>query len=422
MLNMWMPVIAAYNYLNDLLVKLLGWSLRDGWWTGQPDGFERCAHRQRVLMGVIDPNTTWTSLDTYALRHVSYEDPVAAVLEDDRVSLMGLTTEKAYFAVVPRGTDVYDIRGTFVTRVQFANARELITMSLPNFVKLSKELDGKSKAKILLLSNTSRCGSTLLTAMLEGLDHTVCMSEPDFLTHISILGNSLSVPVEHVLRAGFVLQCKPLCERTVELFVVKTRGFSVGLVPSVAKACPHVRHAYQFRNPRGTIMSNCGLLSVSRWKSVLPAMADHMTVDGSNHVSDIHDLTEKVLENLTPVGLNSAFWALNVLCFKESRDLLKIDVLPVSYEELLKDPEELIRKLVAHCGHQHSGSMDKCLEAMSRDSQENSVLSQEKLKKSKRLEKFTEEEELVINSNFEKLGLPPLEFYLQTFKGTTPAT
>ncbi len=416
-LEFWLFLIWAYNWLNDLASKVLGYSLRDGWsGSAVGDGFDRCAKRHRILLRAMEPFCFCTSTKNFALRYVSHEDPVETVLGDDRVSLMGVTPNAAFFAVVPDGVDVYDSReGAFVYSTQFDKAEELITMSLQNFLKLGEKVD-VGHAKVLLLSNTSRCGSTLLTSMLEGLGQTQTVSEPDFLTHVSYYdGMRLRIPVEDILRVGFALQCKPLQSREVNFFVLKSRGFSAGLIPAVAKACPHVRHAFMFRNPERNIASIISMEKSVPWKKLLPMMMRHLTLEGSAFEAAIHEFAKEIDKNFTSVGFSSIIWGIMVLCFKESRDRFKIDIFPVSYDELLGDSIKIIGDLTDYCGYGRQGGLDKCLEALSRDSQANTSLSQKKLRKSKKKGGFTEEEKGVINRNFKKLGLPPVEQYMEIF-------
>ena len=47
-------------------------------------------------------------LDQYVLRHVGYEDPVKAIAQDPKVTLVSFHKEHAVFVAVRDGFDVYD--------------------------------------------------------------------------------------------------------------------------------------------------------------------------------------------------------------------------------------------------------------------------------------------------------------------------
>ena len=63
---------------------------------------------------------------------------------------------------------------------QYNLCSELIRMPNESFLRLADEL-GDPMGKIVILSNTGRCGSTLLTQLFEQLPKTVAISEPEVL-------------------------------------------------------------------------------------------------------------------------------------------------------------------------------------------------------------------------------------------------
>jgi hypothetical protein len=73
--------------------------------------------------------------------------------------------------------------GAFTCNVLYERCTELITVPLKFVLQLADGLQG-SQPQIVLLSNTSRCGSTLLTQMFEAVLRTVTISEPSFLVNI----------------------------------------------------------------------------------------------------------------------------------------------------------------------------------------------------------------------------------------------
>ena len=70
--------------------------------------------------------------------------------------------------------------GPFMYINQFNLCSKLIRMPLESFLQLAEEV-GDPKGKLVILSNTGRCGSTLLTKLFEELPNTVSISEPEVL-------------------------------------------------------------------------------------------------------------------------------------------------------------------------------------------------------------------------------------------------
>ena len=118
---------------------------------------------------------------SYHCRHVRYTHPDAVLASN--VTLLNIDEKFAVFAVVDTESkeDVLkNSSGPFMYINQFNLCSELIRMPLESFLQLSEEV-GDPKGKLVILSNTGRCGSTLLTKLFEELPNTVSISEPEVL-------------------------------------------------------------------------------------------------------------------------------------------------------------------------------------------------------------------------------------------------
>ena len=130
--------------------------------------------------------------------------------------------------------------GPFFYTVQYRKCTELIIVPLKFFVQLADCLP-KTRPKLILFSNMGRCGSTLLTQMLEAVPGTVTMSEPSFLTGFvsskwnSELSREVSFSRPEMLAAGLKLQCKALNRPEVVFVVIKTASMMVSLAGDVAR-------------------------------------------------------------------------------------------------------------------------------------------------------------------------------------------
>ena len=432
--NMFLKLVTAYNWINFLAVRLTGYSLRDGWIKDNCDSnFRKSAHRYRILfrhdLYFGDPLFGFSD-EHFALLHQTWEDPVSSILEDEQATLYGLTRTHAIFAVVTSGENVYDFNvGPFVPANQLKLAKELVYIPLEHFVKLSAMVpDFDPNVRVLLLSNTGRCGSTLLTKMLERLDGRVLsMSEPEFLNKICHLRKQLTVPLDDLLRAGFKLQInkKGTVRKGVRLVVFKSRSSPVQLIPDVARAVPEVRHAYMYRNPRNNIASTASLFKAicktgnpetnPKDVRVYDMRLEPMIIEEMQNEVAIRAVIADLEGNFTDTRFQAAFWALNVLCFLESRRR-SVDVISLSYEELVENPSMTLTKLLEHCGMSPLPPLEGALHAMGEDSQKNTNWSRESLKNKKKPAGFTPEEEQEINDVFRKCGFPPMDQYTKIFQ------
>ena len=135
-------------------------------------------------------------------RHVRYTHPEAVLASN--VTLMNVDAEFAVFAVVqgPNKDVLNHTTGPFMYINQFKHCSELIRMPIESFLQLADQI-GDPKAKLVILSNTGRCGSTLLTQLFEELPKTISISEPEAFmafTHESTFDD------EHPERRAQILQ------------------------------------------------------------------------------------------------------------------------------------------------------------------------------------------------------------------------
>ena len=124
--------------------------------------------------------------------------------------------------------------------MQYRKCTELIIVPLEFFIQLADCIP-KTRPKLILFSNMGRCGSTLLTQMLEAVPGTVAISEPSFLTGFvasnwnSGLSREVSFSRPEMLAAGLKLQCKTLNGPGVEAVVIKTASMMISLAGDVAR-------------------------------------------------------------------------------------------------------------------------------------------------------------------------------------------
>ena len=114
-------------------------------------------------------------------RHVRYTHPEAVLAPN--VTLLNIDDRFAVFAVVNSSLKKDVLKnesGPFMYINQFNLCSELIRMPLESFLQLADEI-GDPKGKLVILSNTGRCGSTLLAKLFEDLPNTVSISEPEIL-------------------------------------------------------------------------------------------------------------------------------------------------------------------------------------------------------------------------------------------------
>ena len=205
----------------------------------QNKSYETCAHVQSIW-------TRYTVADIFAGNKANFISTHDMFTHPDyllanNVSLFDVTPEEAVFVETDHTVDIYNSDvAIFVRIAQYNYAKKLITMPLWAFHTFADNL-GDPKGKAILLSNTGRCGSTLLTQVFESTEECVCISEPGYLA--SFCMNPQLFPTGDLAKlvcSAIRVTCKPLSDRHYSTFVIKTASLSLGLVPILVKEMPQV--------------------------------------------------------------------------------------------------------------------------------------------------------------------------------------
>ncbi len=120
----------------------------------------------------------YKDLSNYLFMHERYVHP-NYVLKHENVNLFYFTQTHAIFAITDYSrSSVYDTKSfPFFHIAQRKLAQKLIIMPIASFHQLSKET-GDPKVSIGMFAMTARCGSTLISQIMNRVPHTRSMSEP----------------------------------------------------------------------------------------------------------------------------------------------------------------------------------------------------------------------------------------------------
>lgn len=218
--------------------------------------------------------------------------PLECVLADN-VSLYCISDAEAVFVEVPPGCDVYAgsrAPSPFLFDTQFEYAVRVIRMPLHAMLRLASQIE-LDPPSVLILSNTTRCGSMLLCDMLESVPAMRVLREPDALTCMLMLGAHSLDTQRAILRAVLRMLCKPSRaarapaavaagagsnggnarrqEGTPQLRVaIKPRGHCIKFLKLLADAVPGCRHLFLYRD---------GLLTAQSMTRAFTSEAAHLT-------------------------------------------------------------------------------------------------------------------------------------------------
>ena len=196
-------------------------------------------------------------LANFILRHESFCHP--EIVLGDSVTLMAIDDESVIFAVC-EDTQVHSHQvGPFFYINQFRHCTKIIRIPIRHFITLMQSERVREDVRdlqLVLLSNTGRCGSTLLTQLFEDLvPGTVSISEPEILMPFVSRDVFRGRERSKLLRACVDVLCasakreKQRDEVRVRYVVIKPKAHAIALTTELTEIYPGIMHLYLFRHP-----------------------------------------------------------------------------------------------------------------------------------------------------------------------------
>ena len=262
-----------------------------------------------------------------------------------------------------------------------------------------------SHVQVVLLSNTGRCGSTLLVQMLESAGCVYALSEPDNLSNIQTMysmGKLTQEETKRMLTDAFSLFQLGAHLNGMKIAVIKTRSWCLGLVPLINQCLPAIKHLFMYRQGMDTITSfliafkDSSIVKVPNSSSKCAQMrAEHD--DYAGRLTDIVDA----------FTLFAQLWIQSMASYLEMRKEMHVPIMGVKYEKLLAEPLSTLISINRACNLKLTGDqLQHCLTAMNRHSQRSVIPSSVRKSSS---EGFSHPSISKLDALCRSLGVPLLE-------------
>ena len=340
--------------------------------------------------------------DNFLMTHKEFVDPEYVL--QDHISLYYVNATEAVFVEVEKGMDITQSKyGAFVKISQFNLAKKLIIMPISAFHKLGENV-GQTKAKIIFICNTARCGSTLVTQVFEETGTSVAYSEPDAINALTQLKGVVSEAERiRVFKNCINLLCKPCHSKEIKSYILKLLQPAMIEMPMIADLFPDCKALYIYRDGLKCSQSLSKVckevhlmaltLSLGRWSGKLTKLVFKlMGLPSDNYDMKLHSGTH----------FGAIMWVVAMRQYMNFRES-DVKIVGVRYEDLVDDTTYAYQKIFEYCDVPYDS---KAVEiAMGRDSQRGSLLSMERLSKHKE-EKFTDEIKKHTDKLCDQFGLP----------------
>lgn len=213
----------------------------------------RSAERRRILWRSKIDELDFCSDSHFLTIHADYIDP--SVILQDNVVLYDINAHYAIFLELPHSiqSGYTADRAQFMFIKTFRDAQSVIRVPLSSLHRVA-ELVGAFRTKVILISNSGRCGSTLLIKMMTALSpqNVLSLSEPGYYSSLLDLKiRRLLSPEEFdkVLKSVFAICYQPRNRSqsvSIDTYIVKVRWWTIEFMETVdrvfgSKVCPIVR-------------------------------------------------------------------------------------------------------------------------------------------------------------------------------------
>ena len=307
------------------------------------------------------------------------------------VSLYALTNKEAVFVETAENVNIYSSKvHPFFFVAQYLYAKTVIKMSITDFVSLAGRI-GDPKVPVIWISNTGRCGGTMLSQVFESVPGTLLIQEPDPplpLWYLQQSGALQASQYDALLKSAIRILCKP--HQGMTMICIKPRPQCKTLMKDISRLQPNTRQIFMYRNSLNTIRSLVGMLHCEPFVAVLCSCAN---CDWFSKICPYFRQLERYYFTLklidcpdVPPDANTTcvfafMWSQTILI---ARDAMSRDpnILPVRYEDIIAAPKEAVRQLFdsleiddIHVNH--------AVTSMERDSQRETVLSRDRVESRK---------------------------------------
>ena len=299
------------------------------------------------------------------------------VRDDPSFSLYCLDWERQMGLFVETPVEIDLTRAPFYYQAQAEHLTGMVEMPLETFHQMAETISLPKKG-LVFIHSTGRCGSTLISKVLEAAPEVNSLSEPDAFTQLVIIRDgdaSKDAVITEALKSAVAWHCKPRRGQAPELVAIKTRSEVVEVAELMSMAYPEAKNLFLYRDMHSWIQSIYRIGRDDR-----PYYDVEMNRQMENGFAKMNPLVAKARKPEAPMH-PMQIWALNwVAGIERYRNLQaqSYTVAAMRYADIVGQPDWMVAELSGLCGIEISDSVTLA-QALERDSQEGTTFSRKEL-------------------------------------------
>jgi hypothetical protein len=303
------------------------------------------------------------------------------VLEQPTLSLYCLdhANGRALFVDTPPEVDL--LRAPFYFIAQYQAAQRLIAVPYASLHALAGAVEIDPQ-RIILLYSTGRCGSTLLSHVLNQNPAVASFSEPDVFSQLVMLrtaGLSDDAQITTLLYDCLMIMCGNARQHGFEHWAFKFRSYVLSVSDLLYQALPAAKLLFLYRNALTWARSFSGAFGASD-----AAMEQRLVHDGFRYmIPSVNNYLQTHTQAMRWIEYLAHMW---VSTMQDSRWLQQhgAALACARFEDLKAAPQTVIQELLIHCGLPLPAP-DRLARVLAADSQAGTVGAQDRAAPVRRL-------------------------------------
>ncbi|HEU5101495.1 MAG TPA: hypothetical protein VFU22_20875 [Roseiflexaceae bacterium] len=312
---------------------------------------------------------------------VTAGDTVSAdiVCANSNISLYCLDDASKRAIFVEQAPDIDLAKVPFVYQTQYEHTQRLVALPYDSFVQVAHDLP--PVRHLIMIYMTGRCGSTLLSHVLNEVDGVLSLSEPDVATQFVHLRGAYvgrESELQQLLDCTVRILFKPTMHKTPLVYALKLRSEGTQVMDLYQATFPTAKNLFLYRDAIGWVTSFYRIFSRGGAPERMPLDEVRRSFDVLYRYDATH-LAALLEQDATEVSLVQylTLWWLATMEWYLAKHSQGYPVLAARYADLNARREEVLTAIFAYCGLPTS-KVSETLGVFARDSQAGTFLAREK--------------------------------------------
>jgi len=273
-------------------------------------------------------------------------------------------------------------KAPFYYQAQAAHAVGAVSMPLKVFHQFAQQIPEPTNG-LIFIHSVGRCGSTLLSKVLEGIPSIHSLSEPDDLTqlvNLRVAGKLTDEEVRRLVVSSVRWRCKPRQGPEAKQVAIKTRSEVLVLADLIGPAFPLAKHFFLYRD--GVAWMRTLFRGWPAERDVYDQELNRKMEDGWARTVPLVKQYRRDEGPMNPIQIRMMAWITCMEGYLLLRDM-GIPIAAARYEDIVTDPMRVLDPFFDFCGIEN---VDRTVleEILSRDSQAGTIYDREERRKSTR--------------------------------------